>query len=70
MHSRKNSSKGIWPFQTFLHVQTLKISMNTPSKKKFFEADQLVLKIFLGADFENNHENIFEKNLMKLCDLF
>ena len=44
--------------------------MNTPSIKKFSEAVQLVLKIFLSVDFETIHEYTFEKILLKLFGCF
>ena len=41
----------------------MKIMMSTPLKIIFFEAFQLVLKIFLSVDFKNSHEYTFEKIL-------
>ena len=41
----------------------MKIILNTPSKKKFFEVVWLVSKVFLGADLENIYEYTFKKIL-------
>ena len=62
MHLIKNSLEVVWPFCIFSKVHNSKIFMNTPLKK-FFEVVLLVLKIFLGANFENIHEYTFEKIL-------
>ena len=38
--------------------------------KKFIEAFQLIMKIFLGVDFEKSLKYTLEKNSLKLFDCF